>query len=196
VVEEAGATRRLTVAGVDKRSSQGFRRQAKRLGSVVRSKATRSTLVAGPLRSMGPFRVMGRLPPLGSLYVFAVAARHLSFTAAAEDLHRTKSAVSHRIKALEAEIRRAVVPGAHARPGADEGGRGARQPVESGQSEYQPHDRRSRPGRGRESIVRDHRVSWPKPKARPDWMSREDYAALPDELTLRDRVAELSIPTM
>jgi LysR family transcriptional regulator, glycine cleavage system transcriptional activator len=47
---------------------------------------------------------MARLPPLDSLYVFAVAARHLSFTAAAEELHRTQSAVSHRIKALEAEI--------------------------------------------------------------------------------------------
>jgi LysR family transcriptional regulator, glycine cleavage system transcriptional activator len=47
---------------------------------------------------------MARLPPLDSLYVFAVAARHLSFTAAAEELHRTQSAVSHRIKALEADI--------------------------------------------------------------------------------------------
>ena len=47
---------------------------------------------------------MGRLPSIDSLYVFAVAARHLSFTAAAAELHRTQSAVSHRIKALEAEI--------------------------------------------------------------------------------------------
>ena len=45
-----------------------------------------------------------RLPPFDSLYVFAVAARHLSFTAAAAELHRTQSAVSHRIKALEAEL--------------------------------------------------------------------------------------------
>jgi LysR family glycine cleavage system transcriptional activator len=44
------------------------------------------------------------LPPLDSLYVFAVAARRLSFTAAAAELHRTQSAVSHRIKALEAEV--------------------------------------------------------------------------------------------
>ena len=40
--------------------------------------------------------------------------------------------------------------------------------------------------RGEKLGKRDHRVSWPKPKARPDWMSGEDYAALPDELTLRE----------
>jgi LysR family glycine cleavage system transcriptional activator len=48
--------------------------------------------------------IMARLPALDSLHVFAVAARHLSFTAAANELHRTQSAVSHRIKALETEI--------------------------------------------------------------------------------------------
>ena len=47
---------------------------------------------------------MARLPPLDALHVFAVAARHLSFTTAAAELHRTQSAVSHRIKALEAEL--------------------------------------------------------------------------------------------
>jgi LysR family transcriptional regulator, glycine cleavage system transcriptional activator len=47
---------------------------------------------------------MARLPAFDSLYVFAVAARHLSFTAAGNELHRTQSAVSHRIKALENEI--------------------------------------------------------------------------------------------
>jgi len=47
---------------------------------------------------------MARLPSLDSLQVFAVAARHLSFTKAAAELHRTQSAVSHRVKALEAEI--------------------------------------------------------------------------------------------
>jgi hypothetical protein len=40
--------------------------------------------------------------------------------------------------------------------------------------------------RGEKLGTRDHRVSWPKPKARPEWMSREDYAALPDELVLRE----------
>jgi len=47
---------------------------------------------------------MARSPSMDSLNVFAVAARHLNFTAAAAELHRTQSAVSHRIKALEAEI--------------------------------------------------------------------------------------------
>ncbi len=40
--------------------------------------------------------------------------------------------------------------------------------------------------RGEKLGTRDHRVSWPKPKARPEWMSAEDYAALPEELILRE----------
>lgn len=40
--------------------------------------------------------------------------------------------------------------------------------------------------RGERLGSRDHRVSWPKPKIRPEWMSPEDYAALPDELILRE----------
>lgn len=40
--------------------------------------------------------------------------------------------------------------------------------------------------RGERLGVRDHRVSWPKPKVRPDWMSREEFAALPEELLLRE----------
>jgi hypothetical protein len=40
--------------------------------------------------------------------------------------------------------------------------------------------------RGEKLGTRDHRVSWPKPKARPEWMSAEDFAALPDELILRE----------
>jgi LysR family transcriptional regulator, glycine cleavage system transcriptional activator len=47
---------------------------------------------------------MSRLPHFDALYVFAVAARHMNFTAAAAELHRTQSAVSHRIKALEMEL--------------------------------------------------------------------------------------------
>ena len=42
-----------------------------------------------------------RLPPLNSLKVFEAAARHLSFTRAAEELFVTQAAVSHQIKALE-----------------------------------------------------------------------------------------------
>jgi hypothetical protein len=40
--------------------------------------------------------------------------------------------------------------------------------------------------RGKRLGTRDHRVSWTKPKARPDWMSAEDFAALPEELSLRE----------
>ena len=42
-----------------------------------------------------------RLPPLNSLRAFEAAARHLSFTKAAEELHVTPAAISHHIKALE-----------------------------------------------------------------------------------------------
>jgi LysR family glycine cleavage system transcriptional activator len=42
-----------------------------------------------------------RLPPLNALVVFETAARHLSFTRAANALHVTQAAVSHQIKALE-----------------------------------------------------------------------------------------------
>ncbi|MFQ5776138.1 MAG: transcriptional regulator GcvA, partial [Kiloniellaceae bacterium] len=42
-----------------------------------------------------------RLPPLNALRAFEAAARHLSFTRAAEELHVTQAAVSHQIKALE-----------------------------------------------------------------------------------------------
>ena len=42
-----------------------------------------------------------RLPPLNAVRVFEAAARHLSFTRAAEELHVTQGAVSHQIKVLE-----------------------------------------------------------------------------------------------
>lgn len=42
-----------------------------------------------------------RLPPMNSLRAFEAAARHLSFTLAAEELHITQAAVSHQIKTLE-----------------------------------------------------------------------------------------------
>ena len=42
-----------------------------------------------------------RLPPLNALRAFEAAARHLSFTKAAEELNVTQAAVSHQVKGLE-----------------------------------------------------------------------------------------------
>jgi LysR family glycine cleavage system transcriptional activator len=45
-----------------------------------------------------------RLPQLNALKAFEAAARHESFTRAAEELHVTQGAVSHQVKALEVEL--------------------------------------------------------------------------------------------
>ncbi len=45
-----------------------------------------------------------RLPPLNALRAFEAAARHLSFTKAAEELAVTQAAVSHQVKALEEHL--------------------------------------------------------------------------------------------
>ncbi|OAF05335.1 transcriptional regulator [Bradyrhizobium centrolobii] len=45
-----------------------------------------------------------RLPPLNALKAFEAAARHESFTRAAEELCVTQGAISHQVKALEAEL--------------------------------------------------------------------------------------------
>lgn len=42
-----------------------------------------------------------RLPPLNALRAFEAAARHMSFTRAADELNVTQAAISHQIKALE-----------------------------------------------------------------------------------------------
>ncbi len=42
-----------------------------------------------------------RLPPLAGLRVFECAARHMSFTRAAEELSVTQAAISHQVKSLE-----------------------------------------------------------------------------------------------
>jgi LysR family glycine cleavage system transcriptional activator len=42
-----------------------------------------------------------RLPPLNALRAFEAAARHLSFTKAADELHVTQAAISHQVRALE-----------------------------------------------------------------------------------------------
>lgn len=46
------------------------------------------------------------LPPLAWLRAFEAAARHLSFTQAAEELHLTQSAVSQHVRALESRLAR------------------------------------------------------------------------------------------
>ena len=45
-----------------------------------------------------------RLPPLNALRAFEAAARHLSFTRAAQELHVTQTAISHQIKGLEERL--------------------------------------------------------------------------------------------
>jgi LysR family transcriptional regulator, glycine cleavage system transcriptional activator len=51
---------------------------------------------------------MSRLPPLNALKAFDAAARHLSFTAAAGELHVTHGAVSRQIATLEEELQVAL----------------------------------------------------------------------------------------
>ena len=45
-----------------------------------------------------------RLPPLNALRAFEAAARHLSFTRAAAELHVTQAAISHQVKLLEEDL--------------------------------------------------------------------------------------------
>lgn len=40
--------------------------------------------------------------------------------------------------------------------------------------------------RGERLGVRDHLVRWQKPKARPEWMTREQYQSYPQEITVRE----------
>jgi LysR family transcriptional regulator, glycine cleavage system transcriptional activator len=49
-------------------------------------------------------RMLRRLPPLNALKAFEAAARYESFTRSAEELCVTQGAVSHQVKALEAEL--------------------------------------------------------------------------------------------
>ena len=47
---------------------------------------------------------MPHLPPLAALRAFEAAARHLSFTRAADELHVTQTAISHQIRGLEERL--------------------------------------------------------------------------------------------
>lgn len=70
---------------------------------------------------------MDRLPPLNGLKAFAAAARHLSFTAAAVELHVTHGAVSRQVAALEAHLGTALfIRGARALALTESGARLAR----------------------------------------------------------------------
>jgi hypothetical protein len=48
--------------------------------------------------------------------------------------------------------------------------------------------------RGKKLGPEDHLVRWTKPKSRPDWMSKKEYAALPAELLVRELRVRVSIP--
>src|SRR5215468_8681402 len=72
----------------------GARRKASFLGP-----APIFLMISGQGAAMRP-----RLPPLNALKAFEAAARHESFTRAAEEICVTQGAVSHQVKALEAEL--------------------------------------------------------------------------------------------
>ena len=46
----------------------------------------------------------GHLPPLSALRAFEAAARQMSFSKAADELHVTPAAISHQIHALEQDL--------------------------------------------------------------------------------------------
>ena len=60
---------------------------------------------AGPSFSHDPGLTLARrLPSLNALKAFEAAARHESFTKAADELSVTQGAVSHQVKALELDL--------------------------------------------------------------------------------------------
>jgi LysR family glycine cleavage system transcriptional activator len=61
-------------------------------------------LYLAPIFLMNQDPMPRRLPPLNTLKVFEAAARHESFTRAAEELSVTQGAVSHQVKELESQL--------------------------------------------------------------------------------------------
>ncbi|AKO99945.1 Transcriptional regulator (plasmid) [Marinovum algicola DG 898] len=66
--------------------------------------ANRGPLAQDRFMSQSPYD----LPPLTALASFEAAARHESFKAAAQELNVTPAAISHQVKALEAELRQVL----------------------------------------------------------------------------------------
>jgi LysR family glycine cleavage system transcriptional activator len=89
-----------------------------------------------------------RLPNLSALRAFEAAARHESFTAAAEELFVTHSAISHQIRALEAELNTRLFTRAGRRVELTEIGRTYAQHITAAFANI---------GLATASIVRDHR---------------------------------------
>src|SRR5256885_16340328 len=81
----------------------GPRREAQ---SIEPAKACRQSIVSLSCPSFSHERraMPRRLPPLNALKAFEAAARHESFTRAAEELCVTQGAVSHQVKALETQL--------------------------------------------------------------------------------------------
>ena len=63
-----------------------------------------------------------RLPPLAALRAFEAAARHLSFSRAADELYVTHGAVSHQVRGLEAHLGLALFRRLHRRVALTEAG--------------------------------------------------------------------------
>ncbi len=49
--------------------------------------------------------------------------------------------------------------------------------------------------RGRRLGIQDHLVIWTKPKQVPDWMNRDEYDAMPDQITIREFRVQVSDKT-
>jgi LysR family glycine cleavage system transcriptional activator len=78
------------------------------LGAIIAGKLrARQTIVSRPWLRLSHAKgvaVVRRLPPLNALKAFEAAARHESFTQAAQELCVTQGAVSQQVKALETEL--------------------------------------------------------------------------------------------